>query len=97
MAKAFIGGVEHLVRVDRDLGESWAVSVVKSGPARVVSDQPVVVVKLQGNDRPSVLKGGLEILAKHGKIERYVLEAGDEPAPEPEAPAAPPAAPPAKP
>jgi hypothetical protein len=90
MAKAFVGGVEHVVRVDRDLGESWAVSIVAKGPARVLSDQLVRVVKLQGNDRASVLKGGLEILQKQGFIERFELEPGEEPVPPPPKP--PPAA-----
>jgi hypothetical protein len=99
MAKAFIGGVEHVVHVDRDLGESWAVSVVPVGPARVVSDTGMLVVKLQGNDRASVLRGGLEILQKSGQIERFELAPEDLPEPEPEKPAAPaaPAAAPAKP
>jgi hypothetical protein len=71
MAKAFVGGVECKVHVDRDLGESWAVSVVppsapKGGPAF-----PPLVVKLQGNDREAVMKGALEILLKAGKIERW--------------------------
>jgi hypothetical protein len=95
MAKAFIGGVEHAVRVDRDLGESWAVSVVPAGPSRVLSDRATIVVKLQGNDRASVLKGGLDILSKSGQIERYELDPADLPEPEPEKPAA--AAAPAKP
>jgi 2-oxoglutarate dehydrogenase E2 component (dihydrolipoamide succinyltransferase) len=97
MAKAFIGGVEHTVRVDRDLGESWAVSVVPAGPARVLSDRPTIVVKLQGDDRASVVKGGLEILVKSGQIERFELETADLPEPEPEKPAAAPAAPAAAP
>lgn len=89
MAKAFIGGVEHIVRVDRDLGESWAVSVVPAGPVRVLSDRPTIIVKLQGNDRAAIVRGGLEILQKHGQIERFELEPADLPEPVPEKPAAP--------
>ncbi len=93
MAKAFIGGRECRVTVDRDLGESWAVCVVppvsRPGEPEIAS----AVVKLQGNDRPAVLKGGLEILLKAGRIERYELEAGDVPPPAEPAPTATPAVP----
>jgi hypothetical protein len=54
-------------------------------------------VKLQGDDRASVVKGGLEILVKSGQIERFELETADLPEPEPEKPAAAPAAPAAAP
>jgi hypothetical protein len=99
MARAFIGGVEYRVRVDRDLGESWAVSIVRPEAGRVPTDWQTLVVKLQGNDRAAVLKGGLEIMQKAGQIERYELDPADvppapEPAPEPAAapaPAKPPA------
>jgi hypothetical protein len=88
MARAFIGGVEYRVRVDRDLGESWAVSIVRPEAGRVPIDWQTLVVKLQGNDRAAVLKGGLEIMQRSGQIERFELDPGDEPpAAEPAAPA----------
>ena len=67
MARAFIGAVECLVTVDKDLGDSWAVAVIPSG-ASAASPQ---VVKLQGNDKESVTKGALEILQKQGLIDRF--------------------------
>jgi hypothetical protein len=89
MARAFIGGKEWQVRVDRDLGENWAVTVVPPAPRRGEPERGALIVKLQGNDRPSVLKGGLEILQKAGHLERFELDAADLPPPEPEKPAAP--------
>jgi hypothetical protein len=71
MAKAFVGGVECKVQVDRDLGESWAVSVVPPPAGKGEPPRPPLVVKLQGNDREAVTKGALEILLKAGKIERW--------------------------
>ena len=71
MARAFIGSTECTVHVDRDLGESWAVSVVP--PAAPGQPTAPLVVKLQGNDREKVTKGALEILQKAGQIERFEL------------------------
>jgi hypothetical protein len=65
MARAFIGSTECRVHVDKDLGDSWAVSVY---PA---TQSAPLVVKLQGNDREKVTKGALEILQKAGKIDRF--------------------------
>jgi len=65
MAKAFIGNMECKVHVDKDLGDSWAVTVYPAPPA------PPIVVKLQGNDREKITKGALEILQKSGKIDRF--------------------------
>ena len=73
MARAFIGSVECQVHVDKDLGDSWAVSVVPPKPGK---GEPVLasrVVKLQGEDREKVMAGGLEILRKHGQIDRFEL------------------------
>lgn len=67
MARAFIGSMECRVQVDKDLGDSWAVSVYP--PAT----KPPLVVKLQGNDKDAVTKGALEILQKAGKIDRFEL------------------------
>jgi hypothetical protein len=71
MARAFIGSTECTVHVDRDLGESWAVSVVP--PSAPGEPAAPLVVKLQGNDREKAMKGGLEILQKAGKIDRFEL------------------------
>jgi hypothetical protein len=71
MARAFIGSMECRVQVDKDLGDTWAVTVVppssKSAPAAPL------VVKLQGNDKEKAVKGALEILQKTGKIDRFEL------------------------
>ncbi len=71
MARAYVGTNECQVTVDRDLGESWAVTVIP--PA--VNGQPSApqVVKLVGNDRESVTRGALEILQKAGRIDRFEL------------------------
>lgn len=71
MARAFIGEVECRVLVDKDLGDSWAVTVVP--PTTKVDPRPPLVVKLQGNDEPSVTRGALEILQKHGQIDRFEI------------------------
>jgi hypothetical protein len=90
MAKAFIGGRQCRVTVDPDLGESWAVTVVPPEHRPGDPEFAPAIAKLQGKDRAAVLKGGLEILQKAGRIERFELEPGDVP------PAEPAEAPPAK-
>ena len=71
MARAFIGSMECQVVVDRDLGESWAVTVVPP-PIQGVPSAPHVV-KLQGNDKESITRGALEILQKAGRIDRFEM------------------------
>jgi len=72
MARAFIGSLSCQVVVDRDLGESWAVSVVPPPPARPgEAVLPPLVVKLQGEDKEKITQGALEILQKAGKIDRF--------------------------
>jgi hypothetical protein len=70
MARAFIGSSAWTVRADRDLGDSWAVSVVPpaddpDGP------RPPIVVKLHGENRDAAVRGALEVLQKAGRIERW--------------------------
>jgi hypothetical protein len=65
MARAFIGSMECRVHVDRDLGDTWAVTVYPQPPT------PPLVVKLQGNDKEKATQGALEILQKAGKIDRF--------------------------
>lgn len=67
MARAFIGSMECRVQVDKDLGDSWAVTVVPPATSRTGP----LVVKLQGTDKEKVTKGALEILQKAGKIDRF--------------------------
>ncbi len=67
MARAFIGETECQVNVDKDLGDSWAVSVVPPANRGLAT----LVVKLQGEDPEKVAKGALEILQKSGKIDRF--------------------------
>jgi hypothetical protein len=89
MARAFIGNVPCQVLVDRDLGDSWAVTVLPPPGARV-GDRELApqVVKLQGEGRPQVAKGALEILQKAGQIDRFELDLPPAPAPAEGAPAA---------
>jgi len=74
MARAFIGEVECLVNVDRDLGDSWAVSVVPP-PPRHKGERPLspLVVKLLGDDREKITQGALEILQRAGQIDRFEI------------------------
>lgn len=74
MPRAFIGNIECSVAVDKDLGDSWAVSVIPPPPARK-GDRSIapLVVKLQGDGREKIIKGALEILQKAGKIDRFEL------------------------
>lgn len=67
MARAFIGAVECRVTVDKDLGDSWAVTVIPLGASGAAPQ----IVKLQGNDKESITKGALEILQKQGLIDRF--------------------------
>lgn len=69
MARAFIGSTECRVTVDRDLGDTWAVTVYPPGN----SSGPVapLIVKLQGTDKEKATKGALEILQKSGRIDRF--------------------------
>jgi hypothetical protein len=71
MARAFIGSMECRVHVDKDLGDTWAVTVYP--PAAPQSPAAPLVVKLQGNDKEKATKGALEILQKSGKIDRFEL------------------------
>jgi hypothetical protein len=71
MPKAFIGTVECQVVVDRDLGDTWAVTVVPPPPRPGEPARAPMVVKLQGEDRDTCTLGALEILQKHGRIDRF--------------------------
>ncbi len=71
MARAFIGSMECRVHVDKDLGDTWAVTVYP--PPSPSSPSAPLVVKLQGNDKEKATKGALEILQKSGKIDRFDL------------------------
>ena len=70
MPKAFIGAVECKVIVDRDLGDTWAVTVVPPPPRAGEPARAPLVVKLQGEDREKIALGALEILLKRGLIDR---------------------------
>jgi hypothetical protein len=71
MARAFVGSMECRVQVDKDLGDTWAVTVLP--PPTAAGPSTPLVVKLQGNDKEKATKGALEILVKAGKIERFEL------------------------
>lgn len=73
MARAFIGALECQVQVDRDLGDTWAVTVVPPTPRKGERPVPSLVVKLQGEDREKITAGALEILQKRGQIDRFEL------------------------
>ena len=90
MARAYIGNTPCEVTIDKDLGDSWAVTVLPpaappvAGAARLAP----LVVKLQGDGRNQVAKGALEILQKAGQIDRFELDLPPAPAPAEGAPAA---------
>jgi hypothetical protein len=69
MARAFIGSMECRVQVDKDLGDTWAVTVYP--PPTAKGSSAPLVVKLQGTDKEKATKGALEILAKSGQIDRF--------------------------
>ncbi len=69
MARAFVGSMECRVQVDKDLGDTWAVTV--SPPPTPRGPAAPLVVKLQGADKEKATKGALEILQKSGKIDRF--------------------------
>lgn len=72
MARAYIGNIECQVTVDKDLGDSWAVTVVPPPPARKGERSLApIVMKLQGEDKEKITKGALELLKSAGRIERY--------------------------
>jgi hypothetical protein len=71
MPRAYVGALECQVVVDRDLGESWAVTVVPPPVNGVPS--PPHVVKLQGNDKEAITRGALEILQQAGRIDRFEM------------------------
>jgi hypothetical protein len=71
MARAFIGSMECQVHVDKDLGDTWAVTVYP--PSTAKSPAPPLVVKLQGTDKEKATKGALEILQKSGRIDRFEM------------------------
>ena len=72
MPRAFIGSMECRVVVDKDLGDTWAVSVYPPSSSSTNPAAPLVV-KLQGNDKSLATKGALEVLQKTGKIDRFEL------------------------
>ena len=71
MPSAIIGSVKCTVQVDKDLGDTWAVTVYP--PAGPKGPTAPLVVKLQGNDKEKAAKGALEILQKAGKIDGFEL------------------------
>jgi hypothetical protein len=73
MAKAFIGDIECAVHADKDLGDSWAVTVVPPPAAKGATQHVPLVVKLQGASPEAIVKGALEILQQRGAISRYEL------------------------
>jgi len=72
MARAYIGNTPCEVFADKDLGDTWAISVIPPKP-RAPGDPflPPLVMKLQGEDREKCVVGALEILQKAGKIDRF--------------------------
>jgi hypothetical protein len=69
MARAFVGSMECRVHVDKDLGDTWAVTVYP--PPTSKGPSAPLVVKLQGTDKEKATRGALEILVKSGKIDRF--------------------------
>jgi hypothetical protein len=71
MARAFIGSRECRVDVDKDLGDTWAVTVYP--PSAPKAPAAPLIVKLQGADKEKATKGALEILQKSGQIDRFEM------------------------
>jgi hypothetical protein len=73
MARAYIGNTPCEVTIDKDLGDNWAVTVFPPAALPIPGARALspLVVKLQGDDREKCLAGGLEILQKAGKIDRF--------------------------
>jgi len=73
MARAYIGNTPCEVTIDKDLGDTWAVTVLPPAASPVPGSTRLapLVVKLQGDDREKCLVGGLEILQKAGQIDRF--------------------------
>ena len=73
MARAYIGNTPCEVSIDKDLGDTWAVTVLPppASPVPGATRLAPLVVKLQGDDREKCLVGGLEILQKAGMIDRF--------------------------
>lgn len=71
MARAFIGSMECRVLVDKDLGDTWAVTVYP--PPSPTGPSAPLIVKLQGNDKEKATKGALEVLAKSGRIDWFEM------------------------
>jgi hypothetical protein len=69
MARAFIGSMECRVQVDKDLGDTWAVTVYPASGTKGAAAP--LIVKLQGTDKEKATRGALEILQKSGKIDRF--------------------------
>ena len=72
MARAYIGNTPCEVLADKDLGDTWAISVIPPKPK--APGEPFLaplVMKLQGEDREKCVVGALEILQKAGKIDRF--------------------------
>ena len=72
MARAYIRNIPCEVFADKDLGDTWAISVIPPKPR--APGEPFLsplVMKLQGEDREKCVVGALEILQKAGKIDRF--------------------------
>lgn len=76
MAKATIAGVEHEVRVTRDLSDNWAVEVasVPASPRkweRYKPSPPKLLVKVHADSRDDAAKAVLEQLKASGRIDDF--------------------------
>ena len=73
MARAYIGNIPCEVTIDKDLGVNWEIAVIPPHASPIPGSMQLapLVVKLQGEDRDRCLAGGLEILLKAGKIDRF--------------------------
>ena len=78
MPHARIQGVDHEVRVTRDLGENWAVEVapIPKTPRKWEVYKPypaVLLIKLRATSREAAAKAALEQLKAEGKIQEFTV------------------------
>ncbi|HEY3446965.1 MAG TPA: hypothetical protein VGK67_11405 [Myxococcales bacterium] len=78
MPRARIHGVDHEVRVTRDLSDNWAVEVapIPAVPRKFDVYKPhpaALMVKLHANGREAAAQAALEILKAAGKIDDFTV------------------------
>ncbi len=78
MPRARIKGVDHDVRVTKDLGENWAVEVVPipDQPRKLEAHKPhpaILLMKLRAAGREAAAKAALERFKAEGRIDDFTV------------------------